>query len=120
MILANLYWLRKMPAVARSSSVDSVSSPDGTGNKCSLPTTQSTDEGVSKVYVQSKLAIHIGNKMIEHPGNNNCALHSPPLKTASAKVFCEGSGIARVGDIYGSEDIPDHIILTGSSKVFSG
>lgn len=104
-----------MPQVARSASVDSVYSPHGTGKNCAFPTTQSTKEGVSKVYVEGILAIHIGNAMIVHPAPG-CAPHAPALDSASTKVLCEGSGIARIGDTYGGE----HIITSGSSKVFSG
>lgn len=104
-----------MPQVARSAGTDTVSSPHGTGKNCAYPTTQATDQGVSKVYVQNVLAIHIGNTMIQHPAPG-CSPHSPALDSSSTKVLCEGSGIARVGDTYGGE----HIITSGSSKVFAG
>ena len=104
-----------MPQVARSAKVDTVSSPHGTGNNCASPTTQTTDEGVSKVYVESILAIHIGNMMISH-SDVGCIPHAPALNSASTKVLCEGSGIARVGDTY--ETV--HVITSGSSKVFAG
>jgi len=104
-----------MPQVARSSGEDTVSSPHGTGKNCNSPTTQSTAEGVSKVYVENILAIHIGNAMVEHPAPG-CSPHAPTLDSASTKVLCEGSGIARIGDTYGGE----HIITSGSSKVFAG
>jgi uncharacterized Zn-binding protein involved in type VI secretion len=104
-----------MPQVARSGGVDTVSSPHGTGKNCNSPTTQATDQGVSKVYVENILAIHIGNTMQEHPAPG-CVPHAPSLDSASIKVLCEGSGIARVGDTY--ETV--HIITTGSSKVFAG
>lgn len=103
-----------MPQVARSAGVDTVSSPHGTGKNCAFPTTQSTAEGVSKVYVENILAIHIGNAMVVHP-NSGCAPHAPVLDSASTKVLCEGSGIARVGDTYEAV----HFITSGSSKVFS-
>lgn len=103
-----------MPAVARSESVDSVFSPHGTGKYCLTPTTQSTDKGVSKVYVEGILAVHIGNTMIEHQ-NAGCSLHAPGLSSGSGKVICEEQPIARIGDAYG-----EHPIISGSSKVFAG
>lgn len=104
-----------MPATARSASTDTVFSPHGTGRNCQSPTTQSTDQGVSKVYIESQLAVHIGNTMIEHP-QPGCTPHAPALDSGSSKVFCENQPIARIGDTYGGE----HIITSGSSKVFSG
>lgn len=104
-----------MPNVARSSGVDTVSSPHGTGRNCALPTVQATAEGVSKVYVEGILAIHIGNVMQVHPAPG-CIPHAPGLDSASSKVLCEGLGIGRVGDTYGGE----HFITSGSSKVLSG
>ena len=104
-----------MPAVARSSMNDDVFSPHGTGKQCKTPTTQSTDQGVSKVYVENILAIHVGNTMKMHPAPG-CIPHNPPLDAGSSKVLCEGLGIARIGDVYGGE----HPIISGSSKVFAG
>ncbi len=104
-----------MPQVARSDGVDTVSSPHGTGRNCNSPTTQATAQGVSKVYVENILAIHLGNAMKLHPAPG-CVPHAPPLDSASSKVLCEGLGIARIGDTYGGE----HIITSGSSKVFAG
>ena len=46
-----------MPNVARSSGVDTVSSPHGTGRGCSSPTTQATAEGVSKGYVENCMQV---------------------------------------------------------------
>ena len=104
-----------MPPVARALSNDTVFSPHGTGKYCLTPTTQSTDQGVSKVYVEGILAVHAGNTMILHsaPG---CTPHAPGLDSGSGKVICEGTGIARIGDTYGGE----HPITSGSSKVFAG
>lgn len=104
-----------MPQVARSAGTDAVSSPHGTGKNCAFPTTQATAEGVSKVYVENILAIHIGNAMQVHP-QPGCTPHAPTLDSASSKVLCEGSGIARLGDTY--ETV--HVITSGSSKVFAG
>jgi hypothetical protein len=103
-----------MPPVARSNSTDKVFSPHGTGKQCRVPTTQSTDQGVSKVYVENILAIHIGNTMITHPAPG-CVPHAPALSTGSSKVFCENQPLARIGDNYA-----EHPIISGSSKVFSG
>lgn len=104
-----------MPCVARNAKTDTVFSPHGTGKNCASPTVQATEEGVSKVYVEGHLAIHVGNAMKEHsmPG---CYLHAPGLDAGSSKVLCQGSGIARIGDVYDKE----HPITSGSSKVFSG
>lgn len=103
-----------MPAVARSESNDSVFSPHGTGRYCMTATTQSTDKGVSKVFVEGILAIQIGNTMIEHPAPG-CSPHAPALTSGSGRVICEGQGIARIGDMY-----EEHPIISGSSKVFAG
>lgn len=104
-----------MPAVARSNSIDSVFSPHGDGYKCRAPSTQSTDQGVSKVFAQGVLVVVDDKLMIEHkmPG---CTLHTPSLDSGSNKVFAENKGIARIGDTYGGE----HPIISGCSKVFSG
>lgn len=104
-----------MPAVARSAGVDKVFSPHGAKRRCLVPTTQATQEGVSKVYVEGILAIHTGNAMTTHsqPG---CIPHTPLLDNGSSKVFVEGLPLARIGDIYWAE----HPIISGSSKVFAG
>ena len=104
-----------MPPVARSAMTDSVFSPHGTAKYCKTPTTQATQQGVSKVYVEGILAINDGKMMKEHPAPG-CAPHAPGLDAGSSKVLCEESGIARIGDIYGGE----HPITSGSSKVFAG
>jgi hypothetical protein len=106
-----------MPAVARSNYVDNVFSPHGLGYKCRSPSTQTTDEGASKVFAQGTLVVVDDNKMIQH-NMPNCIPHSPipTLDSGSSKVFVEGKGIARIGDIYGGE----HPIISGCSKVFSG
>lgn len=104
-----------MPCVARSSGSDTVFSPHGTGKNCGSPTVQATAQGVSKVYVEGILAIHVSNSMQEHPAPG-CSPHAPGLDAGSNKVICEGQGIARIGDVYGGE----HPITSGSSKVFSG
>lgn len=104
-----------MPCVARSDSVDSVFSPHGTAKQCRAPTVQSTQQGVSKVYVEGILAINVGKTMKVHP-QPGCTPHAPGLDAGSSKVVCEGTGIARIGDIYGGE----HPITSGSSKVFAG
>ena len=104
-----------MPAVARSDMVDTVFSPHGTAKQCRVATTQSTQEGVSKVYVEGILAVNVGKLMKEHP-MIGCSPHAPGLDAGSSKVLCEDSGIARIGDVYGQE----HPITSGSSKVFAG
>jgi uncharacterized Zn-binding protein involved in type VI secretion len=103
-----------MPAVARDAGTDTVFSPHGDKKQCKAPSIQSTDQGVSKVYIESHLAINIGKTMRIHnmPG---CIPHAPSLDSGSSKVFCEGQPIARIGDTYGGE----HPITSGSSKVFA-
>lgn len=103
-----------MPPVARSTFADNVFSPHGTGKKCLVPTTQATDQPVSKVYVEGILAVNVGKTMKVHPAPG-CTPHAPGLDAGSSKVLCEGTGIARIGDTYGGE----HPIISGSSKVFS-
>ncbi len=103
-----------MPPVARASGTDTVFSPHGTAKQCRVPTTQATAAGVSKVFVESKLAINNGKPMKVHPAPG-CATHAPGLDAGSSKVLCEGTGIARIGDNYGGE----HPITSGSSKVFA-
>jgi hypothetical protein len=103
-----------MPPVARSSSTDTVFSPHGTAKQCKVPTTQATAQGVSKVYVESVLAINDGKIMKLHPAPG-CVPHAPGLDSGSSKVRCEGAGLARIGDNYGGE----HPITSGSSKVFA-
>ena len=104
-----------MPPVARSEETDSVFSPHGTAKYCRAPTVQATKQGVSKVYVENILAVNVGKAMKIHPAPG-CSPHSPGLDSGSGKVICEGTGIARIGDIYGGE----HPITSGSSKVFAG
>lgn len=103
-----------MPAVARNAGIDKVFSPHGDKKQCKAPSIQATDEGVSKVYVESNLAINAGKTMKIHnmPG---CVPHASLLDSGPGKVYCEGSPIARIGDTYGGE----HPITSGSSKVFA-
>ena len=103
-----------MPAVARMSGTDKVFSPHGTGKKCRFPTTQSTMEGSSRVFIGGVGVVRAGDSMSVHnqPG---CIPHSPTLDSGSSRVFVEGRGIGRIGDTYGGE----HPITSGSPKVFS-
>lgn len=104
-----------MPAVARSAGVDQVFSPHGDKRYCLVPTTQYTQQGVSKVYIEGTPAIHVGNTMTTH-NSPGCIPHTPTLDSGSSKVYVEGKSIARIGDVYWAE----HPIISGSSKVFAG
>ena len=104
-------------AVARKSEIDTVASPDGTGDCCVDPTTQATEIGSSNVFVNSIGVVRKGDPMKTHlfPGPC-CNPHAPPLTTCSSSVFVNGQGIGRIGDAYGG----DHIITSGSPTVFAG
>ena len=103
-----------MPAVARMSGVDKVFSPHGTGKKCRFPTTQSTQSGSSRVFIEEAGVVRQSDAMSTHsmPG---CNLHTPTLDSGSSRVFADGLPIGRIGDTYGGE----HPIISGSSRVFS-
>ena len=106
-----------MPEIARKDMIDQVASPDGTGVCSASPSTQFTDEGSSNVKVEGYGVVRQGDKMKIHnfagPGDTP---HQPVLTTYSNKVFVNGKGVGRKGDLYGS----DHPISTGSSKVIVG
>jgi uncharacterized Zn-binding protein involved in type VI secretion len=104
-----------MPAVARSAGEDQVFSPHGDKRYCLVPTTQYTNQGVTKVYVEGTLAIKVGNTMTTHNAPY-CTPHTPTLDAGSSKVYVEGAALARIGDVYWAE----HPIISGSSKVFAG
>jgi len=103
-----------MPEVARGSSTDSVDSPDGSGNECGSPTTQSTDICSSNVYVNDIGIVREGDAMISHNGPG-CNAHAPTLSSFSGTVFVNGKGTGRKGDEYSS-----HVITSGSGNVFAG
>ena len=103
-----------MPEVARKDSVDSVSSPDGSGSGCGSPTTQSTDIGSGDVFCNGIGVVRESDGMISHPGPG-CPPHAPTLSTYSSTVFINGKGCGRKGDEYSA-----HIITSGSGDVFAG
>lgn len=107
-----------MPEVARGDMVDTVDSPDGTGDCCREPTVQQTNICSEKVFIEGKGVVRLGDAMVTHnyPGPPCCEPHAPVLSKGSQKVFVEGKSIGRKGDPYGS----DHIISSGSSKVSAG
>jgi len=102
-----------MPKVARKGSTDSVSSPDGTGNNCASPTTQSTDAGSSDVFINGVGVVRDGDAMVSHP-QPGCTPHAPTLDTFSPNVYADGKKIGRLGDAYSG-----HTITSGSSNVFA-
>ena len=102
-----------MPAAARANSVDSVASPDGTGDQCLLPTTQSTDTGSTNVIINGNGALRKGvDTVIPHPGPG-CGTHAPVLSSGSGNVFVNGKGAGRKTDSYNG-----HVITSGSGNVF--
>ena len=105
-----------MPAVARKDSKDTVASPDGSGVCCGSPSTQSTDEGSSNVFINGIGAVREADAMITHNYAGPCCNpHAPKLSSFSSTVFVNGKGIGRLGDDYSS-----HVISSGSSNVFAG
>lgn len=106
-----------MPDIALGNGQSLVASPDGSGDCCSFPTTQSSNICSTKVFIGGYGVVRQGDAMITHNYNGPCCNpHAPTLSSFSSKVFVEGRGIGRVGDAYGG----NHIILTGSSKASSG
>jgi len=104
-----------MPAVARKNSTDTVASPDGTGDECGYPTTQSTAEGSGDVFCNNIGVVRAGDKMITHPHPPNCTPHAPALSSFSPNVFANNKKVGRIGDVYGG----DHPISSGSANVFA-
>jgi uncharacterized Zn-binding protein involved in type VI secretion len=106
-----------MPEVARKDMTDTVASPDGSGVCSADPSTQATDEGSSRVFIGGIGVVRQGDKMKLHLYDGPCDTpHQPVLTTYSTNVYVEGRGIGRKGDAYGG----DHIITTGSTRVYSG
>lgn len=103
--------------VARMNGVDTVASPDGSGNCCGSPSTQMTNQGSSDVMINGIGVVRLGDAMNVHPYAGPCCNpHSPILTSGSSTVFVNGKPIGRKGDPYGG----DHIISSGSSTVFCG
>jgi len=100
-----------MPAVARKSGTDTVS----TGHGCD--TTTVTDQGSSDVDVNSIGAVRAGDLCQVHliPAGSSCVPHTVPLTSFSSTVFVNGKGIGRLGDAYSG-----HTVTSGSGNVFAG
>jgi len=100
-----------MPAVARKSGTDTVS----TGHGCD--TTTVTDQGSSDVNVNSIGAVRAGDLCQVHliPAGSSCVPHTVPLTSFSSTVFVNGKGIGRLGDAYSG-----HTVTSGSGNVFAG
>jgi hypothetical protein len=113
-----------MPAVARKSGTDKVFSPHGensrTKPKYKMPSTQYTNVGSSRVFIDGIGVVRAGDPMTDHfmVGGllHTAVAPTPPkLDSGSGRVFAEGRGIGRIGDVYGGE----HPIISGSHRVFS-
>ena len=113
-----------MPAVARMNRVDRVYSPHGensrTKPKYKMPSTQYTDSGSSRVFLEGTGIVRQDDYMTDHfmVGGllHTAVAPTPPkLDSGSGRVFAEGKGIGRIGDVYGGE----HPIISGSHRVFS-
>jgi uncharacterized Zn-binding protein involved in type VI secretion len=100
-----------MPAVARKSGTDTVS----TGHGCD--TTTVTDQGSSDVNVNSIGAVRAGDLCQVHliPAGSSCVPHTVPLTSFSSTVFVNGKGVGRQGDQYSG-----HTLTSGSGNVFAG
>jgi uncharacterized Zn-binding protein involved in type VI secretion len=100
-----------MPAVARKSGTDTVS----TGHGCD--TTTVTDQGSSDVNVNSIGAVRAGDLCKVHliPAGSSCVPHTVPLTSFSSTVFVNSKGIGRLGDAYSG-----HTVTSGSGNVFAG
>jgi uncharacterized Zn-binding protein involved in type VI secretion len=102
-----------MPAAARADGVDSVDSPDGTGDKCLSPTTQATDTGSGDVFINGHGAIRLLTDSCTPHSGPGCVTHAPVLTSASPNVYVNGKGAGRKDDQYAA-----HVITTGSGDVF--
>lgn len=102
-----------MPAVARKSGTDSVSTKHG----CQSTTT--TDEGSSNVFVNKIGVVRRGDKNKAHSApigpKGSCIPHTVALSSSSGTVFVNGKGIGRKGDSYGREEL-----TSGSGNVYAG
>jgi len=100
-----------MPAVARKSGTDSVS----TGHGCTGTT--STQAGSSSVFVDGIGACRLGDAITVHtiPAGNACVPHTAVINAGSSSVFVDGIAIARNGDSADSGSIS-----SGSGSVFAG
>lgn len=105
-----------MPAVARANGTDSVLSPDGSGNKCRFPMNTTTGTATqSRVYADGILVCVEGDIVAPHPLPGCTTIDQQALSTFSSRVFVQGKGLGRIGDMYGN-----NTITSGSSRCFSG
>jgi len=100
-----------MPAVARKSGTDTIS----TGHGCDATTV--TNVGSSTVFVDGIGACRMGDTIQIHtlPAGQTCVPHTAQINAGSSTVFVDGIAIARQGD---SADAGN--ITSGSSTVFAG
>jgi hypothetical protein len=100
-----------MPAVARKSGNDSVS----TGHGCDATTV--TAEGSSDVRVNSIGVVRAEDKCEVHLVlvGDSCVPHTVPLTSYSGTVRANSKGIGRKDDAYSG-----HAITSGSGNVFAG
>lgn len=87
-----------------------------TNHDCTTETT--SDQCSDKVFIEGTGVVRLGDKTTAHGiGAPFCPEHSPPLNTASGKVFVQEKGVGRVDDEYGDGEI---ITEAGQSKVNAG
>jgi uncharacterized Zn-binding protein involved in type VI secretion len=100
-----------MPAVARKSGTDTISTNHG----CTGTTT--TNQGSSDVCVNGIGVVREGDLNTTHSytGRGCSVSHAVPLSAASSSVFVNGKALGRVGDSYSGETIS-----SGSANVFAG
>jgi uncharacterized Zn-binding protein involved in type VI secretion len=100
-----------MPAVARKSGTDTVS----TGHACDGITT--TQAGSSTVFINGIGACRLGDAITVHTVEigNSCVPHIAVINAGSSTVFVDGIAVARNGD---SADAGS--ISSGSPSVFAG
>lgn len=102
-----------MGGVVRSGGTDSVFSPDGTGYKCRAPMTTSTGPATqTRVTAMGIPIVVAGDQVAMHP-LSGCGPDTSTLSSYSSKVSACGSGIARIGDMYGN-----NIIISCAPRVF--
>jgi uncharacterized Zn-binding protein involved in type VI secretion len=101
-----------MPAAARGSSTDSVS----TGHGCDATTV--TDACSGDVFVNGKGSVRFGDAVHSHlyPVGPSCVPHAPTMsENCSSTVFINGKKAAFKGSKYSG-----HEITSGSGNVFIG
>jgi uncharacterized Zn-binding protein involved in type VI secretion len=104
-----------VPAVARGSAVDTVTTNHG----CTAST---TTEGKSSNVIVNGTGVHRkSDKNTSHtvPVGDECPSHQTAISVGSTTVFANGFGIARIGDLYdGGEEVT--VLENGSLNVFAG